>query len=284
MKLSIITPDNTDACFIYRGSPWEKLGIKAKSYSGKVGFQLWSAILSADVVLLQRPWTSQYVSIAKTIKDAGKKLILDYDDNLSVLPPWNPNAHHFADCLQHLQALCSLADGVTVTTQALADSAAVWGASRVVIVPNAIDDSLKGIVRHQRKPIVLWRGGMSHSADLEEGRAYLTEMNKTHEIVFMGDKPAWAYTLKHRHFAVTDYCNYLTTMATLAPEIVAIPLVDHPFNVAKSDIGAIECFLIGAKLWHNGVGEFRKHPVNETGSVRWLSEVNGKRLELINSL
>jgi hypothetical protein len=109
-------------------------------------------------------------------------------------------------------------------------------------------------------------------------------MNKTHEIVFIGDKPAWSYTLRHRHFGVTDYVNYLTTMATLAPEIVAVPLVDHPFNLAKSDIGAQEAFLIGAKLWHNGVGEYRQHKVGECGQVRWLSEVNHIRKELLCSL
>jgi hypothetical protein len=284
MKLSIIAPDTTDACAIYRAHPWAKLGVETEFYSGKLGFQLWQAVISADVVLLQRPWTVQNVNIARTVKDAGKKLLLDYDDDLSCLPAWNPNAHHFKGCLPHLHTLCSLADAVTVATPALAQAAAAWGASRIAVVPNAIDDGMRGIVRHPRNPIMLWRGSGTHSADLEEGRAYLTEMNKTHEIVFMGDKPAWAYTLRHRHFGVTDYVNYLTTMATLAPDIVAIPLVDHPFNLAKSDVGAIEAALIGAKLWHNGVGEFRQHAVNEIPNIRWLSDVNYLRSEVLNSL
>lgn len=284
MKLSIIAPDNTDACYIYRGFPWEKLPIKVKSYSGKLGFQLWQAILGADVVLLQRPWTSQQVGIAQTIKETGRKLIVDWDDRLDCLPDWNPNAHHFKDCLPNLQKLASLADTVTVSSVALAGAAASWGAKRVVMVPNAIDVTFQGMQTHPRQPIVLWRGSNTHSADLEEGREYLKAMNDTHEIVFFGDKPAWAYTLRHRHFAVSDYANYITTMNALAPEYVAVPLVDHPFNHAKSDVGAQEAFLIGAKLWHNGVGEFRQHRVNELGQVRWLSDVNHKRMELINSL
>jgi hypothetical protein len=284
MKLSVICPDTTDACAIYRAHPWAKLGVQTEFYSGKNGFQLWQAVISADVVLLQRPWTSQNIGIAKTIKDAGKQLLLDYDDDLSCLPAWNHNAHHFEGCLPHLQSLCSLADAVTVATPALAAAVTAWGAKRVVIVPNAIDDSLRGIVRHPRKPVVLWRGSGTHSADLESGREYLTEINKTHELVFFGDKPAWAYTLRHRFFAVTDYCNMLTTMATLAPEIMAVPLVDHPFNHAKSDVAAQEAALIGAKLWHNGVGEFRQHKVNEIPEIRWLSSVQHLRAELIQSL
>lgn len=284
MKLSIIAPDTTDACYIYRGHPWEKLPIKFESYSGKLGFQLWRAILGADVVLLQRPWTSQHVGIAKTIKDAGKKLIIDWDDNLSCLPAWNPNAHHFKDCLPNLQKLASLADAVTVSSVALAQAVIEWGGQCVVMVPNAIDVTFQGMQTHPRQPIVLWRGSNTHSADLEEGREYLKAMNATHEIVFFGDKPAWAYTLRHRHFAVSDYSNFIVSMNNLAPEYVAVPLVDHPFNHSKSDVGAQEAFLIGAKLWHNGVGEFRQHRVNELGQVRWLSDVNHKRMELIQSL
>ena len=285
LKLSIISPDTTDACAIYRASPYLKLGLETQRFSGKIGFQLHEAVMNADICLLQRPWTSQQVGIAQTIKEAGKKLLLDYDDLLSDLPMWNNNGHHFAGCLPQLKALCSLADGVTVSSVALAAAVTEWGAKRVVFVPNAIDDSWKSMQpRKERNPIVLWRGGTSHSADLEEGREYLKAMNATHEIVFFGDKPAWAYTLRHRHFAVSDYANYITTMNALAPEYVAVPLVDHPFNHSKSDVGAQEAFLIGAKLWHNGIGEFRQHRVNELGQVRWLSDVNHKRLELINSL
>ena len=53
VKLSIIAPDTTDACAIYRAHPWDKLGVETEFYSGKLGFQLWQAVISADVVLLK---------------------------------------------------------------------------------------------------------------------------------------------------------------------------------------------------------------------------------------
>jgi hypothetical protein len=61
-----------------------------------------------------------------------------------------------------------------------------------------------------------------------------------------------------------------------------VPLVDNIFNQGKSDVAALECYLIGAKLIHSNIGEFKGLP--EVGTPRWLSDVNHLRLELINSL
>jgi hypothetical protein len=287
MKLSIISPDLGEACYIYRGRAWTQLGVDYRTYDGKKGFHLFDAVMFADSVLMCRPWNAQHVGIARTIKDAGRALLLDFDDDYSRLPPWNPNAHHFKDCLPHLNALVQLADAITVTTKALADAVCEWGADakKIVIVPNAIDDSWKTMKpKKDRNPMVLFRGSNTHSADLDVGRQYLTEMNKTHEIVFFGEPPAYAYTLRHRVFSVTDYSNFIVSMNNLAPEIMAVPLADHPFNHAKSDVAAQEAALIGAKLWHNGVGEFRQHAVNEIPKARWLSDVNHLRSEVLNSL
>jgi predicted acetyltransferase len=283
MKLSIITPDQNEACYIYRGHPWESCA-ETKIYSGKNGFALWNAVMTADAVLMCRPWNDQHIGVANTVKSCGKKLIIDWDDDYTCLPPWNPNRKHFEGSLPNLQKLAALADVVTVSSVALTQSAAAWGAKRVVFLPNAIDDSFKKLPTLERKPIVLWRGSMTHAADLEVGREYLNQMNATHEIVFFGDSPAWAYTLNHRHFTVSDYANYVSMMNQLAPEFVAVPLVDHPFNHSKSDVGAQEAFLIGAKLWHNGVGEYLQHKVAERGRVRWTSEVNERRKEILCSL
>jgi hypothetical protein len=79
-----------------------------------------------------------------------------------------------------------------------------------------------------------------------------------------------------------DYTNYITVMNALAPEYVLVPLADHPFNHAKSDVGAQEAYLIGAKLIHNGIGEYKGLP--ETGKPRWLSEVNALRTKILRSL
>jgi hypothetical protein len=87
---------------------------------------------------------------------------------------------------------------------------------------------------------------------------------------------------KYRQFPVSDYSNFICLLNSLAPEYLVVPLVDHPFNRAKSDVAAQECYLVGAKLMHNGTGEFAGLP--ESGTPRWLSEVNPLRQQIIEEL
>lgn len=285
INVSLITPDSGDACSIYRGvGPYMRLPVNLQVYDGKKGFFLWEAIMKADVVILQRPFVAQSVHLAETVRAAGKRLIVEWDDDLSVVPAWNPHQKAFAGCIPQLEALARLSDAVTVTTNALATSATEWGATAVRIVPNAIDDSWQTLPKLPRRKIVCWRGSNTHSADLEIARPWFQEAKREgYEVAIFGDAPAWAYELgTFRHFAVADYSNYLTLLNSLAPAKMFVPLVDHPFNRAKSDIAAQECYLIGAELKHNDVGEFKGLP--PTGTPRWLSETNPIRMELLKEL
>lgn len=285
LRISLITPNSGDACSLYRGlGPYMQLpGIKLKTFSGAEGFLLWEAIMSADVCVLQRPCTEQQVGIASTIKACGKKLIVDWDDNLTCLPDWNPHRADFEGCQPFVEAISKLADVVTVSSKALVASAKQWGAKQVVLVPNAIDDTFKRLPKRPRTTNMVWRGGTSHVGDLLVGKPLIESLAATHKIVFVGDKPDWACMLRDTaHYGVMDYANYIAVMNMLAPEFVVVPLADHPFNYAKSDIGAQEAYLIGAKLIHNGIGEYKGLP--EVGTPRWLSETNAIRTRILRSL
>ena len=281
MKLSIISPDLNEACYIYRGMPWTRLPIEYREYDGKKGFSLFDAVIWADVVLMCRPFTKQQLNIATTIKDAGKALVVDFDDSYVNMSPWNPNKKAFEGCKPTIEAFCKMADAITVSSKFLQEEMLSYGAKKVVLIKNAIDDGLRNIYHSkERTKAVMWRGSNTHSADLDEGKALFFDMaSKGYEIIFFGDAPPYAYQLKNRHFGVTDYANMLTTMAKLAPEYFYVPLANHPFNHAKSDCAASEAYLIGAKLIHSNFGEFEFLP--EVGTPRWLSEVNPFRMEVL---
>jgi hypothetical protein len=258
--------------------------VQINLYDGKKGFFLWQTILECDAIMLHRPFTSQQANIAQTIKASNRPLIVDWDDDLTALPPWNPNRHHYEKCQPALEAIASLADVVTVTCQPMAEKARQWGAKNVLIIPNAIDDHFKSLPSKPRTKRVVWRGSNTHSSDIETCRPALKEFaEKGYEVCFFGDVPAWAFEVpNYRHFPVSDYCNFLTTMHSAAPEYMVVGLVDHPFNHSKSDIAAQEAYLIGAKLLHNGVGQFAGLP--ETSEPRWLSDVNHLRANMLRSL
>lgn len=285
LNVSLITPNSGDACSIYRGlGPYMALpGITLHTFNGGAGFHLWEAVMRSDVVVLQRPCYEQQVGIASIVKACGKKLIVDWDDDLSQLPDWNPHKDSFLGCAPHVEALAKLADVVTVSSKSLVASATAWGAKQAILVPNAIDNTFKRLPKLARNKIALWRGGTSHEGDLEVGRPMFERFVDTHKIVFVGAKPAWAAELRdYAHYDIMDYTNYITVMNALAPEYVLVPLADHPFNHAKSDVGAQEAYLIGAKLIHNGIGEYKDLP--ETGKPRWLSEVNAIRTKILRNL
>lgn len=287
MKISVISPDLGDSCSLYRTlGPYRKLeGIFDISYfAGKSGFFLWDAILNADVILLQRPYTMQHATIAQCVKSCGKKLLVDWDDDLSCVSEWNPHVSAFKDCLKHLEVCAKLSDCVTVSSEALKHASQRWGATRVEIVRNAIDDALVAVMgKKQRKNVVAWRGSNTHIADLEIAKPILEDfMAKGYEVAFFGDRPNWSYAFKHKYFPVSDYCQYMATLDALAPSYMVVTLVDHPFNHSKSDIAAQECWTIGAKLIHNGIGEYAGLP--EWQEPRLLSEANAQRIDIFRSL
>lgn len=292
LKIGLITPDSGDACSTYRGlGPYMKLPYELNVYDGKKGFFLWEAIIKNDLIVLQRPHTDQVLGIARAVKAMGKPLIVDWDDDLSCVPPWNPFRHAFEKCLPVLQQCARLADVVTVTTKALEEKAFAWGAKRIEIVPNAIDDSVAvslikrsaTIRKNNTKKYIAWRGSDTHHADLELCKPVILDYAKQGYVAaFFGSIPAWAYEIEHRHFPVSDCCVYLTNLSSLAPEYFICYLVDHPFNHAKSDIAAQEAYTVGARLLHNGVGAYAGLP--EIGAPRLLSETNRQRVDIVASL
>ena len=286
MKIGLITPDAGDACSTYRGvGPYMKIDCELNIYDGKKGFYLWDAITRNDLLVLQRPHTSQASQLARAIKAFGRPLIVDWDDDLSDVPPWNPFKVHFKDSLPVLHDCARLADAVTVTTPALAKKATEWGARRVWIIPNAIDDSLMHGLAFPRKrtKVIAWRGSDTHSADLELCKPTILEYcEKGYMAAFFGACPPWAYQIHHKHFPVADACVYLANLAALAPEYFIYYLADHPFNHCKSDIAAQEAYAIGAKLLHNGIGAYAGlFPLSEP---RLLSQTNKLRIDLIKEI
>ena len=286
IKVAIVTPEQGDACSIYRAvGPYSKLeGIDLQVYDASKGFLLWQAVLQNEVILLHRPWLPIHVSIAETIKACQKKLIVDWDDDLTAVPAWNPNRKHFEQCQSQIRRLCELADAVTVTTPALAEKVVELGAKNVRMIRNALDDTFKALPKLPRKKVVAWRGSGTHSADLDLCRKPLRELHaKGYGVHFFGDCPPYAWEFAdYKHTPVADYVAYITALNAAAPTYVLAKLVDCQFNRCKSDIVAHEAWAVGAKLIHNSIGVFDNLP--EYGDVRWLSDENPLRLALLKDL
>jgi hypothetical protein len=260
-----------------------KLDVDLKVFNGAEGFHLWEAVLWADVVVIQRPYTDQMVSVATVVKELGRPLVVDWDDDLSCVPDWNPHIESFANALPNLIKLSQMADVVTPSSTAIQKKVISWGGKRVELVKNAIDDIFKTLPKLPRKDHIVWRGGASHQKDMDIAKDMLKAMSHKNTIIFLGDKPEWASELRQvKTVGILDYANYIMLLNQLAPKMMVLPLVDCPFNHARSDIGAQEAYLVGAEVWHNHIGEYKNLPTK--GTPRWLSETNAQRMQILESL
>jgi hypothetical protein len=276
MKIALVSDSLRSGCHIYRGLPYKKLvGATITEYDLS-NFLFSNCLLDNDLFVVFRPHLPAHLAVIQMAHAMGKRIIIDWDDDFTQVPDWNPNYKVFKKSAENVKACSREANLVTVSTEALAERALAWGAKKVAVIKNAVDDCYKAFPKLERQPIVVWRGSKTHAGDVEVGKAKFFELAQTHKFVFFGRPPAWARNMNHEHVPETHYVTYMALLHRCAPEFMFVPLADVPFNHAKSDIAAQECYAVGAKLIHNGVGEYSGLP--DWQEPRWLSTVNEQRV------
>jgi hypothetical protein len=211
---------------------------------------------------MQRPFSLAHLDLITTAKALGRKVVIDWDDDLTTVPTSNPSHHHFED--HRIWELSKLADLVLVSTPTLQ---ALHPGS--VVVPNAMHPALRNLKpQPERRRAVVWRGSPTHEADFFPTPKFQKLRDEGYEVIAMGEPPS---NLKpDTVIPFMDYAQYLVTLNYIAPEYVFASLEDIPFNHAKSDVVAQEAYLIGAKFIHNDTAAYRNLP--EKGPVRWATK------------
>lgn len=174
-------------------------------------------------------------------KWSGAKWIVDIDDDLYSIPVDNPNKRS-TEALRSEAELClSLADGVTVSVPRLK---AVYKHlnPNIYVNPNGQDiDFWKKLPKSHnitRKLRIGWRGAMGHGADTSLIEPALKELAKNYkfELVTLGAKPSF----KTEHHEWVGCLEYPQALAKLDLDIALVPLIDSPYNQAKSNIAVQE--------------------------------------------
>lgn len=213
----------------------------------------WVLFKSVDLVFLSRPFTPEH---AETIRQAhfyGKKVWIDYDDDLLHVPLDNPNYHMYAseEVRRSVLACMKTADVITVSSEALRDLMTSHGAKDARIVPNAFDDFAfdvdKRARRNNPKDVVMWRGSMCHDKDWVvnlQSLSMAAKANPTWSWHTLGWIP-WHFVEnlpvdRVKLYPPVGIFEYFELLATQHPSITIVPLVFHQFNVAKSNIAHIE--------------------------------------------
>lgn len=246
--------------------------------------------LDAEVVVVQRTTRDIAVGFVAMCKAKGKRVVVDVDDDLDSLHDGHPYlaaVHSDGRHPDNLHRVCDLADVVTVTTPALADR---YGGDKAVVLPNLVPERyLKVKPRRKGPPRVGWTGRpISHIGDASVMGGTVGPVVAAAGAKFC----AWGQSAE-RTFAE---CNVPTGARVTVParplrsgypESVAeltvglVPLLDTPFNAAKSWLKGIEYAALGVPFVASPTPEYRK--LHDLGAG-WLASTPDEWAEMVARL
>lgn len=212
----------------------------------------WWQLRYADALMMERPYKEEHVSHILHAKALGMKVWVDYDDFLFGVPSDNPcfKLYQKEDTRANVAQAISLADYVTFSTEFLRDAMGDKNNPNHIVVNNGLACDQGWVDRtwskdEPKEKVVLWRGSNTHVRDLMAHSRGLVEASMKHpdwQFVFVGYQP-WFITdyLPNWQFAGGfSVDDYFVKLVKRNPALVVVPLVDCPFNRAKSNIAGLE--------------------------------------------
>jgi len=224
----------------------------------------WADLLPYDILFLQRPAldAAKHIKMVEYMKAIGKKVWVDWDDNLFAVPMENRVYDDMTPQVRKATMdITLMADLVTVSTGALQEFFIELGCKKVEVVPNAWDferfpmassyNELKDVPPPQEKKLhYLWRGSETHQGDLlTHSEIIYGSIQRGEHWTFMGYNP-WFLTESVPHGTYTylkseDIQIYLRILKQQKAQALVFPLRDHLFNRCKSNIAWIEATYAG---------------------------------------
>lgn len=200
------------------------------------------------------------------LQGRGIRFVYDFDDDVWAVPDWNYLKPAFTAPKQRtMTALIRVADLVTVSTERLGDRAELlnW---RVRVIPNALPPDAIEPPRPRRLPgfRVGWAGSATHTGDWAPVEGVFLELLRRWpdlRLVFMGWGPeAFAGHARVEWHPWVQPPRYYQALADLELDVFVAPLVEHPFNEAKSPLKLLEAGVMGWPIVCAEVGPYRAGP------------------------
>ena len=246
--------------------------------------------------LLDSPTTTMEVLVDAEF--TGAKVVLDLDDD-----PFNLNKEHYAykDFMERrpqYENFIRNADHVIVSTEPI-KSAISHLNDKVTVIPNAIDPEIWKVKRKKRKDGKIrigWFGSGSHLVDMPLILPVIEAIEKKYpnvEFHLAGMVHADIQEGRRFHHEGTKgYAQYPQWVADMDLDIALAPLLDTPFNRAKSNIKWLEHSMLKTPMVLSDVKPYSESVVNyKTGFLAstqaqwikylsWLIENPDKRKEI----
>ncbi len=202
-----------------------------------------------EAIIFQRTSTPETVELMRQAKRRGLKVIYDIDDNLLRLPQSNPLYAQFSDAAVSaaIKAHLEMADLVTVSTGVLWGALAEYAPHRAVL-RNELDLAIfpAALAKSEQAVTIGYAAGLSHAADLQQVvpalKRLLEEYGSALKVIFFWLAPEVLKShpqVEHLGgFPLLQ--DYAAKLREARLDIGLAPLIDSPFNGAKSDVKYLE--------------------------------------------
>jgi len=219
----------------------------------------WSDIVGVDAVFIQRPDSQHAYSICRLAAGLGKRIWIDYDDNLLAVPEYNMSFQSWSpEVVEVIKKICATASVVTVSTPVIKESMEGMNPC-IVLLPNAVDFDFYNTYKVERPRTtdeirIMWRGSDSQSLQLRALAPHvlrsLKEFPNVKWILMCGTTP-----FQYLRSAPPDRCIWqkwklipevFITMLEYQADIHVSLLFDEVFDRSRSPGALMESIPAGA--------------------------------------
>jgi len=270
MKIFYI-PGDYPFCYYYRGylpGVYDNQFVVSDFFKPDMdvsGFPYVQRANEADIIVFQRPTSKPSLNLARLLKLKGKKIVMDNDDTYSGIPLARLGSEKRVEIAkelnQNLVDFAKFADGITVSTQYLADEYRVVNPN-VVVLKNTIDPLDEQPCKENTTG--KFRIGLIGSVTSNDDYIHIKDQLKRLDdrgdctIVIQGVKFAngsimpsmqedydfWNSLKNVEWHPVCFVTEYMSNLASLALDLAIIPRKEHYFNRCKSNLKFLEMSLL----------------------------------------
>jgi hypothetical protein len=214
----------------------------------------------ADLILLQCLIGPQQHQLISKLRNAGKPIIIDYDDDMSSLPEVKLQEIGMSqrDITANWTRYLDSADLITVTTEMLARAVKRFTSTPITVLPNLIrkeDYELTELYDpfdEDQDIRILFTASESHKKDFNFikpilkflGEHYPTTIISHGKLDFIYSCPG--YRGQAMHIPLCDYGSYYQRLMELKPHVIIAPLRATPLNICRSNLKFLQAGVLKA--------------------------------------
>ncbi len=202
----------------------------------------------------------------------GRRVVWELDDNLWQLPGTGRLVERARMARSVIDTLRGMADLIIVSTQELARFLN-WP-EKTIVCPNLVERNWF-LARDERPatPVkIVWSGSWVHQQDIESITPAIVQLLQEEdggvEVSILGGErlPRALRSCSHvTHHRWQEVGKYRENLANLSPDIWLAPVLDHPYNRAKTNVKWLEATCSGAAFVGSDIEPYRCVRHDETG-------------------